>query len=100
MSEASIQQLMDDLKAVVSDAEALMAATSGEAGDRVADARRRAAESLGQARERLQGFEKEVGARAKAAADDAERYLRDNPWQSIGVAALVGVLIGLAISRR
>ena len=33
-------------------------------------------------------------------ARDASRYVRDNPWQSIGIAAGVGLLLGLLIGRR
>lgn len=100
MTEPSIEQLMDDLKTVVTDAEALLSATAGAAGERVADARRRAGDSIEHARERLRHLEKEIGSRTRAAAEDANRYVRDNPWQSIGVAAVVGLLVGLIVSRR
>ena len=33
--------------------------------------------------------------RAKAAARATDEYVRDNPWQALGVAAAVGFLIGL-----
>jgi ElaB/YqjD/DUF883 family membrane-anchored ribosome-binding protein len=35
--------------------------------------------------------------KAVGAADD---YVRDNPWQSIAVAAGVGFLVGMLVSRR
>ena len=100
MTEASTQKLMDDLRAVVADAEALMAATQDSAASQVREARARAAESLEQARARLESLEDDVKARAKEAATDADRYVRENPWQSIGVAAAVGFLVGLLVSRR
>jgi len=37
---------------------------------------------------------------AREMADATEEYVRDNPWQSVGVAAGVGLLIGLLIARR
>jgi ElaB/YqjD/DUF883 family membrane-anchored ribosome-binding protein len=100
MPEADTRRLMDDLRAVVHDAEALMTATADEAGAGVREARLRAAESLEQARVRLEELEAEVRARAREAADDADAYVRQHPWQSIGVAAAVGFLIGLLVSRR
>ena len=100
MQEASTQKLMQDLRAVIADAEALMAATAGTAGTEIREARERAEESLGQARARLETFEEELQAHAKAALDDADAYVRENPWQSIGIAAAVGLVLGLLIGRR
>jgi len=91
---------MDDLRAVVSDAEALMAATANDASDRAKDARHKATESVEKARARLEQLESELKVRAKAAADDATGYVRDNPWQSLGVAAAIGVVLGVLLGRR
>lgn len=100
MSQADTRRLMDDLRAVVHDAEALMSATANEAGAGVREVRERAAESLEQARRRLEAIETEVKARAREAAEDTDTYVRQHPWQSVGVAAAVGFLIGLLVSRR
>jgi ElaB/YqjD/DUF883 family membrane-anchored ribosome-binding protein len=100
MREATTQKLMEDLRTVVADAEALLAATAHDVSDKARGARERATGSVEQARRRLEELEKDIKARAKAAADDASRYVSDNPWQSIGVAAAVGVVIGLLLGRR
>ncbi|MDQ1316092.1 MAG: hypothetical protein QG662_2201, partial [Pseudomonadota bacterium] len=39
-------------------------------------------------------------ARTKAAAKATDEYVHVHPWQAIGVAASVGVVIGLLIGRR
>jgi ElaB/YqjD/DUF883 family membrane-anchored ribosome-binding protein len=100
MAEASTRQLMEDLRAVVADAEALLSASADEAGAGLREARERAAESLGAARARLAELEEDLKTRAREAAGQADRYVRDNPWQSIGVAAAVGFVAGLLIARR
>jgi ElaB/YqjD/DUF883 family membrane-anchored ribosome-binding protein len=101
MSSATpTDRLLDDLRKVVEDTEALLHATAGQAGERAQEARSRAADSLRQARQRLEGLEEEVVTRARDAAHEADRYVRDNPWQSIGVAAGVAFLLGLLVSRR
>jgi ElaB/YqjD/DUF883 family membrane-anchored ribosome-binding protein len=100
MSHSSTQQLMDDLRAVVAEAEALLGATEGAAGERAREARHRVSETIDKARERLGEFEEDLGKRARAAADDATRYVRDNPWQAVGVAAVAGIVIGVLIGRR
>lgn len=100
MAQASTGKLMDDLRAVVQDAEALMSATTDDAGAGVREARARAADSLEAARLRLEELEAEVKSRAQDAAGEANRYVRENPWQSIGIAAAVGFVVGLLVSRR
>ena len=54
--QPSTAQLMDDLRVVVEDAEALLKATAGQAGEKVDKARHRAEESVRAARERLSGL--------------------------------------------
>ena len=100
MSEASTRTLIEDLKAVVAEAEALVAASAGDASDRAHDLRHHAAESVGKARAKLEELESAVSARAKAATDEAARYVRDNPLESVGIAAAVGIVIGLLLGRR
>jgi ElaB/YqjD/DUF883 family membrane-anchored ribosome-binding protein len=93
-------QLVSDLKAVMTDAEALLKATSTQTGDRIQEVRARAEQSLREARVRLGEVEEQALRRAREMADATEEYVRDNPWRSVGVAAGVGLLLGLLISRR
>jgi ElaB/YqjD/DUF883 family membrane-anchored ribosome-binding protein len=100
MSEAQTRQLIDELRTVLADAEALVAATAGTVGERAQSARERAAESVDRAQTRIDELESELAARAKALVDDAGDFVREHPWQSLGVAATVGVLVGFLLSRR
>lgn len=99
-SAGNTDRILDDLRRVVDDAEALMRETAGVAGERAGEARARAADSLREARERLTLMEQELVTRARDAARETDRYVHANPWQSIGIAAGVGLLLGLLISRR
>jgi len=100
MASSETERIVEDLRRVVEDAEALLREASSLAGDRVDEARERAAGSVRAARERLGALEDEVLGKARDAAHDAERYVRDNPWQSLGIAAGVGLILGVLISRR
>lgn len=100
MSEVTTDKLVADLKAVVHDAEALLRATSSQTGEKIQEARARAEDSLRQARARLTQFEEEALKRARELADATEEYVRDNPWQSVGIAAGIGLVLGVLISRR
>ncbi len=94
------EKLVRDLQAVVADAEALLHATAAQTGERVEGIRARAEESLSQARVRLKEVEGEAVEQMKEVAESADEYVRDNPWQAVGVAAGVGLILGLLISRR
>jgi ElaB/YqjD/DUF883 family membrane-anchored ribosome-binding protein len=100
MREASADKLMTDLRAVLEDAEALLTATAGQAGEKIQRARERATETVRAARERLADTQEEVVKRAKVAVKETDTYVRDNPWQAVGIAAGVAFIIGVLVSRR
>jgi ElaB/YqjD/DUF883 family membrane-anchored ribosome-binding protein len=37
---------------------------------------------------------------AKAAGDATDEYVREHPWQSIGIAAALGLLAGLLLRKQ
>ena len=96
----SADQLLDDLRLVVQDAESLLRATAGQAGERVQEARNQAEASVRQARERIGELERTLAGQARAAAREADAYVRDHPWQALGVAAGVAFLAGLLVARK
>ena len=99
-TNTSTERLMADLQAVVRDTENLLKATAVDASERAAKARAHAEESLHKARARMSELEHDLAARTREAAQKTNAYVHDNPWPSIGVAAGVGLLVGLLIGRR
>ena len=51
------------------------------------------------AREALETVQQDAHTRYRQKVDSTERYVRDNPWQSLGIAAGVGFLVGILVSR-
>lgn len=98
-SEASKEKLMQDFRMVMADAEELLRATAGQAGEKVAAARERIQENLATAKARLTDAESAMIGEAKHAAKATDEYVHDNPWKAIGVAASVGVIVGMLIGR-
>jgi ElaB/YqjD/DUF883 family membrane-anchored ribosome-binding protein len=92
--------LIEDLQAVVHDAETLLKATAGQAGEKIQEARERTEESLRRAKARLSDVDGEALKRARALAGEADEYVRANPWQVIGTAAGIALVLGLLMSRR
>ena len=100
MAQAASDRLIEDLRQVIRDAEELLRVTAGQAGEKIAEARARAEESLLAARSRLAELGSGAAVRAQAAADSADLYVRANPWAAIGIVAATGLLVGLLIGRR
>ena len=89
MDRIATEKLVQDMQAVVVDAEDLLKATAGQAGERVEKIRARAAESLRIAREQLEG----VGGKVNA-------QVHENPWAAAGIAAGIGLVVGLLLGRK
>jgi len=85
----------DDLKALLHEAEQALSQTAGDAGDKFDELRGRLRTALDQGRYSLERLRSEAVRRAK----QADQLVRDNPYYAIGVAAGVGALIGILVSR-
>jgi ElaB/YqjD/DUF883 family membrane-anchored ribosome-binding protein len=103
MTEATTVQrdrLVEDLKAVIADAEELLALTADQAGEGAVKLRERVTARLASARERLAALQATAIERAKAAGHAADQYVHEKPWYAIGAAAAAGVVVGMLIGRR
>ena len=94
------QQLVTDMKSAISDAEDMLHATADQAGEKVASLRARIQERLKGARVRLAEAEEALLTKTRAAARATDAYVHESPWTAVGVAAAVGLLVGLIIGRR
>ena len=92
--------LMADFQALVSDTERLLEHTASLAGDQAEELRVQIQERLLKARATLEDTKESLQERGEAAVTAAEDYVQSNPWQSVGIAAGVGFLIGLLATRR
>jgi ElaB/YqjD/DUF883 family membrane-anchored ribosome-binding protein len=100
MTDVSKDKLIADFRVVVADAEELLRATAGQAGEKVAAARGRVEENLAHAKQSLAEAQAAVVDKAKAVGRVTDDYVQDNPWRSVGVAAGIGFIVGLLIGRR
>jgi ElaB/YqjD/DUF883 family membrane-anchored ribosome-binding protein len=98
--DVSREKLASDLRVVISDAEELVRATAGQMGEKAVVARERIQESLRAAKEKLSRAEEAVVDKTKAAARATDDYVHDHPWGAVGIAAAVGLVVGMLISRR
>ncbi len=94
------EKLIADMKVVLADADELLRATAGHAGEKVAELRGKMQENLSRARASLAEAQAVAIDKAKQVGRAADDYVHDNPWRSVGVAAGIGFVIGLLIGRR
>lgn len=94
------EQLNDHFMAAIHDAEALVKATANLGGEKLNEARARAEESLKAVKVRMADARAAVTVKAKAAANATDTYVHENPWEAIGIAAGVGLVIGVLSARR
>lgn len=99
-SAVTKEKLVADLKLVIADADELLRATASQAGEKVGELRVRMQENLTSARLKLADAEAALKEKSREVARATDDYVHDHPWKSIGVAAGVGLLVGLLIGRR
>jgi ElaB/YqjD/DUF883 family membrane-anchored ribosome-binding protein len=90
-TELNTDKLVTDLKRIVTDSEELLHATKDAVGGKANEVRQRLAGGLEAAKRTCRRLEEKTIEGAKA----ADRTIREHPYQSIGVAFGVGLLIGV-----
>ncbi|MEK8079541.1 DUF883 family protein [Pseudomonas sp. XK-1] len=97
---SSQDQLLEEFQALVRDTEQLLQHSASLAGEQAEELREQIRSSLGRARTTLHNAEGALLERGKAAVQATEGYVQTHPWQTLGVAAAIGLLLGMLISRR
>lgn len=99
-TQTARDQLVEDFKKVIADAEELLNVTANETSGKIGAVRERAEANLREARRKLQLLENDLLAQGKAAVKATDLLVHENPWQAVAIAAGVGLLFGILSSRR
>ena len=94
------ERINEDIRNVISDAEELLRATANQAGEQISAARERIQDSLYRAKVKLAEVEGAVVDSTREVARATDDYVHDHPWRAVGIAAGVGLIVGLLVSRR
>ncbi len=99
-SHIARERVLQDFKTLARDAEDLLKATAGDVSEKGRELRTRLQGALARARTSCSELQEQAVASAKAAAKKADTVIRDHPYESIGVAFGLGLLIGVLVARK
>ena len=94
------ERVVEDLRQLARDAEALLQATASDVSDKAREARERLAQALERAKATCAELEEGVVVRAREAARRADSVIRQHPYETIGLSFALGLLIGVLLGRR
>ncbi len=95
-SDVTREKLAADLKAVMRDAEELLNLTASLADEKISEVRTRLAAAMASAQASCRRLEDSTVLAAKA----TDRVIREHPYQSVGLAFGLGLLMGVLLGRR
>jgi ElaB/YqjD/DUF883 family membrane-anchored ribosome-binding protein len=91
-----INRIQGNVDNITDDAKSLLDATADVASEKVVQARNRLTSALEAAKDAYATVQKKTVESAKA----TDKVIRENPYQAIGIAFAVGVLVGFLWNRR
>src|ERR1043165_3608084 len=94
--QVNMEKLVRDFKVVLQDAESLAKATAGDLGEKAREARNRLAASIEASKASFQNIQ----TKAKAGIHATDEVIREHPYESLGIAFGVGLLIGVLVCRK
>ena len=93
------QKIAEDLRTLIADSEELLRLTASASGEQIDVLRARMRDRLEQAKTALADASAVARGKYRVAADNTDQYVRDNPWQAVGVGVGVGILLGVLAAR-
>lgn len=100
LSLKTLDKMMGELRSVIKDAENLLKNTEEQGGEAFKSARAKFESTLKNAKKEIQEMDQNVVEKFKDAAHTTDKYVKDHPWNMIGVGACVGLLVGFLVGRK
>ena len=89
-----------EIKSLIADVEDLVARIADLKDADVVKVRAKVLRAVDAAKVSLAEGADTLKRQAQRAAATADDYVHDSPWQAVGIAALVGALVGIVAARR
>jgi ElaB/YqjD/DUF883 family membrane-anchored ribosome-binding protein len=89
-----------EIKSLIADVEDLMARIADLKDADVVRVRSKVQRAVDATKQSLADGADTIRQHAQNVASTADDYVRDSPWQAVGIAALVGAVVGILATRR
>lgn len=93
-------KLLHDMQTVIRDAEVLLKSSTLPASEEFKSAKERFENTLRNAKDEALRIERLIVDKTKDAVHTTDNYVKDHPWQAVGLSSAIGLVIGLLISRK
>lgn len=100
MLESNMNAVNNDVKALVTDAQALFNAAAALTGEKADEVRKRGMRMLDDALASAQEMQANAIVAGKKMATSTDCYVKENPWRAIAVVAGVGLLVGIMVGCK
>jgi ElaB/YqjD/DUF883 family membrane-anchored ribosome-binding protein len=89
-----------EIKSLIADVEDLVARIADLKDADVVRVRTKVMSAVGAAKDSLAQGSDTLRRQAQRAVSGADGYVRESPWAAVGLAALVGAVVGILVARR
>jgi len=89
-----------EVRKLIGDVEELLRRVGDAADPELARLRAKLESTVATTKKAISDGTEQVQRQAKEAFEASDRYVRDQPWEAIGIAAIAGLAIGLLVGRR
>jgi ElaB/YqjD/DUF883 family membrane-anchored ribosome-binding protein len=89
-----------EVRKLIADVEELIRRVGDAADPELARLRAKVETTVATTKKAISDGSEQVQRQAKEAFEASDRYVRDQPWEAIGIAALAGLAIGFLAGRR
>jgi len=95
----TVDPAIEELNRIVEQAESLLRSLGAEGGEAAEAVRERVTQTLDQAKSKLKATASNAEEVVESLADRADDYVRSNPWQAVAIAALLGGVVTLLVTK-
>ncbi len=100
MLTSNIKTTRTDMKTLIEEAQELFREATQVTGAKADELRSKGLSLLEIATQKAQEFQEVALEKGKEAAQATDEFVHEHPWKAVGIAAGIGLVVGLLIARR